>query len=108
MASVRLVPGERRLIISRKWKAMKHRDKSEFDPTDDASPTDSEDAFSRGAGSAAEDDYDVEDAPVTSAQADGQTTDLSRQLSDSRDKYLRLAAEYDNYRKRTARERAEL
>ena len=32
---------------------------------------------------------------------------LKRQLNDQRDKYLRLAAEYDNYRKRTTRERAE-
>ncbi|HJR43809.1 MAG TPA: nucleotide exchange factor GrpE [Gemmatimonadaceae bacterium] len=30
---------------------------------------------------------------------------LQRQLDEQRDKYLRLAAEYDNYRKRTARER---
>jgi molecular chaperone GrpE len=33
--------------------------------------------------------------------------DMTRQLSDQRDKYLRLAAEYDNYRKRTAKERLE-
>jgi molecular chaperone GrpE len=31
-----------------------------------------------------------------------------RELSAERDKYLRLAAEYDNYRKRTVRERGEL
>lgn len=30
-----------------------------------------------------------------------------RQLSEQRDKYLRLAAEYDNFRKRTAKERQE-
>jgi molecular chaperone GrpE len=30
-----------------------------------------------------------------------------RQLADERDRYLRLAAEYDNFRKRTARERQE-
>lgn len=33
---------------------------------------------------------------------------LEDQLEQERDKYLRLAAEYDNYRKRVARERAEL
>ena len=32
---------------------------------------------------------------------------IARELADQRDKYLRLAAEYDNYRKRTARERQE-
>lgn len=37
----------------------------------------------------------------TSDAADG----TARQLQEQRDKYLRLAAEYDNYRKRTARER---
>jgi molecular chaperone GrpE len=31
----------------------------------------------------------------------------ARQLSEQREKYLRLAAEYDNYRKRTAKERIE-
>jgi len=33
--------------------------------------------------------------------------DATQQLSEQRDKYLRLAAEYDNYRKRTAKERIE-
>lgn len=32
---------------------------------------------------------------------------LARQLAEQRDKYLRLAAEYDNYRKRTVKERQE-
>jgi molecular chaperone GrpE len=32
---------------------------------------------------------------------------LQRQLSEQQDKYLRLAAEYENYRKRTTRERSE-
>jgi molecular chaperone GrpE len=34
-------------------------------------------------------------------------TDPWRELADQREKYLRLAAEYDNYRKRTAKERLE-
>jgi molecular chaperone GrpE len=33
--------------------------------------------------------------------------DAQRQLDEQRDKYLRLAAEYDNFRKRTVRERTE-
>jgi molecular chaperone GrpE len=33
--------------------------------------------------------------------------DMTQLLNDQRDKYLRLAAEYDNYRKRTAKERLE-
>jgi molecular chaperone GrpE len=35
------------------------------------------------------------------------SADVQRQFDEQRDKYLRLAAEYDNYRKRTARERTE-
>lgn len=33
--------------------------------------------------------------------------ELTRQLDDAKDKYLRLCAEYDNYRKRTAKEKTE-
>ena len=35
------------------------------------------------------------------------TSGVQRELDEQRDKYLRLAAEYDNFRKRTARERQE-
>jgi molecular chaperone GrpE len=38
-----------------------------------------------------------------STEADGE----SREVADLREKYLRLAAEYDNYRKRSMRERSE-
>ena len=43
------------------------------------------------------------------AQAEGAPAaeEAQRQLEEQRDKYLRLAAEYDNYRKRASRERAE-
>lgn len=41
------------------------------------------------------------------AEADGARDSISQQLAEQRDKYLRLAAEYDNFRKRSARERAE-
>ncbi len=34
--------------------------------------------------------------------------DLTAELEESKDKYLRLAAEFDNFRKRTAKERLEL
>ena len=51
-----------------------------------------------------------EDDAVASASRDGARVDytaLERQLEEQKDKYLRLAAEYDNYRRRTAKERAE-
>lgn len=42
------------------------------------------------------------------ASADpGAASDFARQIEEQRDKYLRLAAEYDNYRRRTAKERLE-
>ena len=41
------------------------------------------------------------DAVVLDAANDG----TERELADQRDRYLRLAAEYDNFRKRTAKER---
>jgi molecular chaperone GrpE len=41
------------------------------------------------------------------ALADAESVDTQRELDLQRDKYLRLAAEYDNFRKRTARERQE-
>ena len=37
-----------------------------------------------------------------------QMEELAKTLADANDKYLRLAAEYDNYRKRTAREKEHL
>lgn len=47
------------------------------------------------------------DPAVPDAGATTSVSDLTRQIEEQRDKYLRLAAEYDNYRRRTARERAE-
>ena len=45
--------------------------------------------------------------PATRDGAGLPASDLSRQIEEQRDKYLRLAAEYDNYRRRTAKERSE-
>ena len=88
-------------------------------------PSNSEDAYDRGAcGSASvngEDDQSPTDqAPVTE-QGDGSGApdtgsdvaelatrdDWQRRVDEQRDKHLRLAAEYDNFRKRAARERQE-
>ena len=46
----------------------------------------------------------MDDAGTLDAVASG---DVRQELDEQRDKYLRLAAEYDNFRKRTARERQE-
>ena len=50
------------------------------------------------AGSPASDSTEAADNPRAAAE---------RELADQRDKYLRLAADYDNYRKRSVRERQE-
>ena len=55
-------------------------------------------------GESASGDASVADAGAGSVDA---AEDTQRQLDEQRDKYLRLAAEYDNFRKRTVRERSE-
>ncbi len=40
-------------------------------------------------------------------EKDRKITELEKELSDSKDKYLRTVAEYDNYRKRTVKEKSE-
>ena len=88
-------------------------------------PSNSEDAYERGArGSASvngeDDQAPADQAPVTE-QGDGSgapdtgsdVAELStreewqRRVDEQRDKHLRLAAEYDNFRKRATRERQE-
>jgi molecular chaperone GrpE len=64
---------------------------------------DSEDAFARDASASASADENVADGRV----APSTTEPLEAALLESKDKYLRLAAEYDNYRKRVTRERQE-
>lgn len=70
-----------------------------------SNPTDinSEDAYARGATSdgSAEDGV-LEEGADAAAPAAGEQS-----LAEQREKYLRLAAEYDNFRKRAARERQE-
>jgi molecular chaperone GrpE len=44
---------------------------------------------------------------VPNGESVADDTDVRRQLDEQREKYLRLAAEYDNFRKRSARERQE-
>jgi molecular chaperone GrpE len=49
------------------------------------------------------------DAPAVAeiSGGDGDGASLQQQLEDQKEKYLRLAAEYDNYRRRTIKERQE-
>ena len=49
----------------------------------------------------------AEGSGATDALEADATSPLQRQVEEQRDKYLRLAAEYDNYRRRTTKERLE-
>jgi len=98
---------------------MRPRNRNKTD-AGDGSP-ESENTFARGDHGAGDEDDGERDDQLddeqldVDEQADGDpgampTTAqiaLERQLAEHQDKYLRLAAEYDNFRKRTARERGE-
>ena len=72
-----------------------------------------------GLSSESESETETEAETEVEVQGDGASADASgsvlseaaaladRELAEARDKYLRLAAEYDNFRKRTSKERAE-
>jgi molecular chaperone GrpE len=68
---------------------------------DGASLTDPEDGL-------VENEPDPGDAGALNMDAVAPGLDFQRELNSQQEKYLRLAAEYDNFRKRTARERSEL
>ena len=75
--------------------------KSSRDRTDDVEGQGPEGAPADGLGSAA--------VPADAANDSGASVagDIQRQLDEQREKLLRLAAEYDNFRKRAVRERQE-
>ena len=72
------------------------------EPQGDGQPAPA-DVQDRSQDDAAADSFGSADAGVGSTD----TSAIARQLEEQKDKYLRLAAEYDNYRRRTAKERAE-
>jgi molecular chaperone GrpE len=78
-------------------------------PFDETPPSEegvtSEDSYARGA--SAEDETGVEESPAGARASTSASSDAQRALDEQRDRYLRLAAEYDNFRKRTQKERAE-
>ena len=92
-------------------KKHKHRHKS------DGEILESEDAFARGAGntdaaSEAAADGSGPDGDIGSSAADGNSSNSDQSTdadpaSQEKERYLRLAAEYDNFRKRTIREKQE-
>jgi molecular chaperone GrpE len=88
---------------------MNRRNRNQTD-TGDGAP-ESEDEFARGApgDGRADEPLDVDEQADGDPGATPTTANATRdqQMAEQQDRYLRLAAEYDNYRKRTARERTE-
>ena len=82
---------------------MKHRKREPVDAPDTPDPE------PQGDGEPApEDAFDSPDGASSPAATEApQGTDLDAALAEQREKYLRLAAEFDNYRKRTTKERLE-
>lgn len=80
---------------------------SRFEPesADDRGAPGSADSYARGASDGGQGTDAPAAAPPTAA--DAPPTGTQQELEAQRDKYLRLAAEYDNYRKRSIRERQE-
>lgn len=79
-------------------------------PFDDTVPRDdddmtSDDSYARGA--SADDAPGAEESAAGGRASTSASEDVQRALDEQRDRYLRLAAEYDNFRKRTQKERAE-
>lgn len=79
-----------------------------FDQDLPAEEISSEDAYARGA-SATDGDSGpgVDSGPVSGPISQAPAGEMQRALDEQRDKYLRLAAEYDNFRKRAKRETME-
>ena len=101
----------------------KRHDKNEFDPAAADRGPDSADAYARGARDAADGYVDdptaeppapepdatgVDGNPATGVEDASPAGGVQQRLAEQQDRYLRLAAEYDNFRKRTARERGDL
>lgn len=79
-------------------------------PSADRSAYTTEDAFPPGGQprtDAAEGGDGNETTDAAAADAGGDPAASGRELEEQRDRYLRLAAEYDNYRRRSVRERQE-
>ena len=84
---------------------MKHLDSQENEmtkemPTEQAQPED-------GGGNTAATADDVADDIVDGTEQPSAQTTLETELQETRDKHLRLAAEFENFKKRTTRERSD-
>ena len=55
-----------------------------------------------------EQEMEITDQQETVAQEEDQSAKLAKELEEQKDKYVRLFAEFDNFKRRTAKERMEL
>src|ERR1700760_1126469 len=85
---------------------MAHRNRNDFDSTGDSS--DAEDALGRSVNDKAEDLERPREVGPDTPGSPQPAAELERKLAEAQDRFLRQAAEYDNYRKRTIKERTEL
>src|SRR5712691_2315411 len=81
----------------------KHKAAEEGKPAAATTESPAESAESAGTGPAL-----VEPAPEAALRLEETVARLTTELAEAKDKHLRLAAEFDNFRKRMARERAEV
>jgi molecular chaperone GrpE len=87
---------------------MAQRNRNDFDSTDDGSDDDEVVAGGAEVRDNADQDVQADGDPSSPVSAAAATAELERKLAEAQDRFLRQAAEYDNYRKRTIKERTEM
>jgi molecular chaperone GrpE len=87
---------------------MAQRNRNDFDSMDDGSDDDEVVAGGAEVRDNADQDVQADGDPSSPVSAAAATAELERKLAEAQDRFLRQAAEYDNYRKRTIKERTEM
>lgn len=85
--------------------------KKNMNPTEKNQPQDEEVLNNQEAAEAAIDEETLQETaeePAAEEKANQELAEAQKTIEEQQDKYLRLSAEFDNYRKRTLKEKAEL
>lgn len=93
-------------VTEQKHKQNKVADNQEY--IKDSEVTQNDQAGDRNEASGAGDSGDPEIEPADAVTESQSINELTEKLAELQDRYLRLSAEFDNYRKRTLREKIEL
>ena len=88
------------MLIQKKTEVQRKEQENKPDPNEELQQQDTQ------LGDETSGQWDAEEE--ASDEPDGEKVKLEQELAQQRDKYLRLVAEFDNYRKRISRERIEL